>query len=251
MNYKPPKLFDSDNSLDGRWYVHYAYKSPDTGKFERFRTYISSEILTKTGRRDEAHKIIKTLNLKLAEGWNPYQYREKKHTNIVASLEEMLAVKMATLRKRTAFTYRNHIKTFTDWLVSAKYTRLRISEFNRYHAQQYADYLKLTANYKNRTFNNHLMSMKAVFEMLYKRDYLVLNPFSQVNYLPVEEAELIAFSDSDLRFIASTLPLYNPRLWLVAQLIYYCFLRPQEINACQKSTRHSSAYAHRRSAGCQ
>lgn len=227
--YKSAKLCDCNNDLNRRWYVYYSFKSPESGKPERFRVYIPSSIKTKSGRRDHAHTLIKQLNQKLAEGWNPYAFRDRKSENILLAVDAMIRLKLSATRKRTSYTYRNHVKKFKDWLLAKKYGSMHVSDFNKQLAQDYLDHLKIASAYKNRTFNNHLMSLKAVFRMLVEREYCLANPFLSMKPMPVDEPEIIAFTDEDLQLVATTLPKQNARLWLVAQLIYYCFLRPQEI----------------------
>ncbi len=70
--YRLAKLYDANNDLSNQWFVYFYYKHPESGKFIRFRKVISNRILTKSGRRDKAHNLIKELNLKLKQGWNPY-----------------------------------------------------------------------------------------------------------------------------------------------------------------------------------
>lgn len=230
LDYKNPKLYDANGELDGqRWYVYYSYRNPDDGKYYPFKIYISNRIKTKSGRRDAAHRIIREYKARLAEGWNPYQVGERRFVNLVTVVNEIIEVKLSSLRKRTSYTYRNIAKTFTDYLISTGQDKLKVSDFTRFHAQEYLDSLKRDSGYANRTFNNHLMALKNVFKMMLKREYIISNPFESFDYLQVEEATIIAYTDTELAYIASTLPQYNFRLWLVAQLVYYCFLRPQEI----------------------
>ena len=127
-NFKNPKLYDGGGSLDSRWYVYYSFKSPDDGKFRLFKVFISSKIHTKSGKRDAAHQIIKEYEQKLAEGWNPFQFTERKYTNLIVCLNEMMKVKLSTTRKRTSYTYRNIANTFIKFLVSAELGKLCVSD---------------------------------------------------------------------------------------------------------------------------
>lgn len=229
QNFKNPKLNDAGGDLAGRWFVYYSYRNPDSGKFERFRVFISQQIITKSGRRDEAHRIMAELAAKLNEGWNPYQYREKKYEPLVESLNKVLQLKLVSTRRRTSLSYSYILRQFLQWITLRHYQHMKVSEFSKFNAQQYLDYLKTNRLYANRTFNNHLLSLRTLFADLLKREYVLSNPFAGFDYLPVEEAQIIAYTQQELELISRTLPDYNPRLWLVAQLVYYCFIRPQEI----------------------
>ena len=62
QNYKLARLYDADNDITKRWYVFYYFINPDTLKPDRFRVFISEKFLTKSGRRDEGHRLIKEIN---------------------------------------------------------------------------------------------------------------------------------------------------------------------------------------------
>jgi len=228
-DFKIPKLYDADGSLDSRWYVFYSYKSPDDGKFKLFKIFISSKIYTKSGRRDEGHRIIKEYKKKLSEGWNPFQSSERQYSNLIACLNEMVDVKLRILRKRTSYTYRHVVNAFIRYLASKKMKGTMVSDFTKLHAQEYLDSLKRDAGYSNRSYNNHLATLKMFFSMLIKREYIIINPFISFEPLQIEQAEIVAYTNDELSYIAKSLPRFNYRLWLVAQFVYYCFLRPQEI----------------------
>jgi integrase len=229
QNYKLARLYDADNDISKRWYVFYFFTNPDTLKPDRFRVFISSKILTKSGRRDEGHRIIKEINKKLIEGWSPYQYAEKKFTGMSEALNVILDFKLATTRRRTGYTYRYMINLLIKWLAKKGIDKRPISEFNSNLAREYFDYMKVKLQYSNRTFNNHLSHLKTFFNELISREYIIGNPLMTIKPLETEEPELTYFTDDELEMISELLPIYNPRLWIVAQMIYYCFIRPQEI----------------------
>ena len=60
--FKTAKLFDAGGDLSQRWFVYYNFRSPETGKYRRFRHWVPQNILTAGGRRDKAHEIIKSIN---------------------------------------------------------------------------------------------------------------------------------------------------------------------------------------------
>ena len=68
MNYKSAKLNDANGDLDHRWFVFYYFRDPDTGKWVRFRTWISAQLITRSLRYDRAKEIQKEINIKLLQG---------------------------------------------------------------------------------------------------------------------------------------------------------------------------------------
>ncbi|MCX6280058.1 MAG: hypothetical protein NT004_18495 [Bacteroidetes bacterium] len=73
-NFKTAKLFDAGGDLSKRWFVFYQFISPETGKYRRFQLWVPHKILTASGRRDKGHEIIKTINNKLKQGFNPFAH---------------------------------------------------------------------------------------------------------------------------------------------------------------------------------
>ena len=228
-NYKPAKLFDAGGILSERWYVVYFFKDPDTGKFKRFRLWIPQKILTASGRRDKAHEMIRAINKKLHQGFNPFAHAEKKYTAINVALEYALEVKRIATRKRTFHTYRYLIVSLLKWLETKKLQHMPVDNFTYYHAQEFMDYSKSVLKLANRTCNYRTSHLKTMFGVLVKREWILSNPFDKIERLGSEEPEIVSFTVDELVIMQQHLPRWNYDLYVCACLIYYCFLRPQEI----------------------
>lgn len=228
--YKKAKLDDANGDLSKRWRVYYSYRNPETNKFQRFRKSISSKILTKTRRHIKANEVIKAINIKLSTGWSPFAEEDPKFSNLIGALKQILIIKeRSTTRPRTYRTYKNMVHTFITWLEDKKLQGLSADELNFIHVRRYMDYLLTTKNYSARTYNNHLIGMRTIFNVLIKREYIIISPFTKIEKLPFEEAEIVAFSNDELSIVVQQLPEYNYNLYIAAMLVFYCFLRPQEI----------------------
>ncbi len=228
-NYKTAKLFDAGGNLDDRWFVYYSFRSPETEKFRRFRIWIPQKIITASGRRDRAHEVIKSINQKLRHGYNPYAHLEKKYTSLSAAMKYVLSIKSTSCRKRTSHTYDSMVKIFDEWLELKKRKNMPVDDFNYYHAQEFMDYTKATLKNGNRTYNNRVTAMRTIFKVLVKREWIIVNPFDKVDRFPKEEAEIVAFTIDELVLMQQHLPSWNYDLYACACLIFYCFIRPQEI----------------------
>ena len=227
--FKTAKLFDAGGDLSQRWFVHYNFRSPETGKYRRFRHWVPQNILTAGGRRDKAHEIIKSINQKLRQGFNPFAHQEKKYTSLSLAIAFILSIKMGTCRKRTQHTYNSMMHQFSEWLESKNLLNLPVDDFNYHHAQEFLDYTKTTLKNCNRTYNTRITGMKTMFKVLVKREWIMVNPFDKIERLPLEESEIISFTIDDLTNMQKNLPAYDYDLYVCACLIFYCFLRPQEI----------------------
>ena len=228
-NFKTAKLFDAGGDLLKRWYVYYSFRSPETGKFRLFQKWIPQKIMSCSGRSDKAHAMIKSINMKLRQGFNPFAQIEKKYSTILTAVKYVVSVKETTCRKRTHHTYSSMVNTFEEWLINKHLDNIPVEDFNYYHAVEFMDYTMNKLKNGNRTYNNRASAMKSIFKVLVKREWILYNPFEKVEYLPEEQAEIRAFTTDELILMQETLPQYNYNLYVCACLIFYCFIRPQEL----------------------
>jgi len=233
-NFKPAKLFDADGDLSQRWFVFYYFKNPDTGKFERFREMISSSLKTRSDRYAKGKELKEAMNKRLREGYNPFAGADPRQTNIMDAITYLEETK-ATLRKRTQHTYYCLLRRFREFLEdkNVRLTTLTIEQFNYQHAQRFMDYYLKEHKVTNRTYNYAVIHMRTFFNTLMEREWILVNPFKKVKTLEVEETEIVAFTEEDLKILRENLPGYNYDLYIIAGLIYYCFLRPAEIMRLQ------------------
>jgi len=227
--FNSPKLYDADGDLSRQWYVYYNFKHPETGKNERFRVAVSRGLKTKMARYEKAAVIKKELKRKLLQGYNPFVFDDKRNTNCIEALEYVKIYKKATLSKRSGFTYSSVITIFQNWLESVNYQKKTIEAITRHVADRYADNMILHENISNRTINNRVSFLRTIFSFLVKKEYLDVNPFKYVDYLKIMEPGISAFTRQELKLITDKLPGYHYQLYVISQLIFYCFLRPAEI----------------------
>jgi integrase/recombinase XerD len=227
MNYKPAKVFDADGDLSKRWFVFFYFKNPTTGKFVRFRYFVSTRFLSVTDRGSRAKEMQKLWNTKLARGYNPFSTMDHSMTSTTMALEGFLSSKNH-LRKRTVNTYRSFINRFKEWLTDNKLNHQPIAQMNYQVAGKYLDYIS-SLGHKSRTYNNYLQALRSAFNYLVDEQFLEVNPFDKYRQRPEEETEIICFTQSELQKISDTLPTYDYNLYVIALLVYNCFLRPQEI----------------------
>ena len=138
--FKTAKLFDAGGDLSKRWFVYYNFLSPETGKYCRFQLWVPQKILTASGRRDKAHEIIKSINGRLRQGFNPYAHTERKYTSLAVAIAYVLSLKENSCRKRTHHTYSSMVQKFNDWLISKNFLNMAVDDFNYHHAQEFMDY---------------------------------------------------------------------------------------------------------------
>ena len=228
MTFKKAKLYDADGHLAARWIVYYFFKDPVTGKYKRFTHAIAAKFITRAQRYNRAQEIIKEINTKLQKGFDPFSSKNHSQTSLSASMEYFLEMKKRFLRPRSYISYNSYVNDLKDWAQENNYDLLPVESFNYNHAQQYIDAVG-KRKISNRTYNNILQALKTCFNFLIEKEYVTVNPFFKQKKVRLEETELIAFNASELKIVSETLPDYNYNLYVVATLIFNCFLRPQEI----------------------
>jgi integrase len=121
------------------------------------------------------------------------------------------------------------IKKFTEFLEERKLDKAAIHEMNYHVARDYVDSMMLDEILSARTINNRITQTKAIFTELRKREYIIFNPFDRIEKMRVKEAEITAFTPKELEKIGELLPEWDYNLYVISQLIFYCFIRPAEI----------------------
>lgn len=228
-NFKLAKLNDRGGDLTQQWYIFYSFRHPETKEFVRFKKAISLKLLTKTARHQKAAEMIKDLNFKLRNGWNPIENSNLAYTTICEAMDKVISVKRNILRIRTLHTYEHLVRLFKHWLELRHYDKMYISSFTFIHAQQFMDWTKTEKKVQNRTYNNYITHMRVFFNFLIERDYIELNPFRKCKKLPKDDPEIVTFTRGELNTMREHLPQDNFNLWACAQLIFFCFIRPAEI----------------------
>lgn len=228
MNFKLSRLVDCDGDITKRWYVYFLFRDPESNDWVRFTRWISTKCVTKQQRYDAAKELRKSIDLKLKQGWNPFVNQNRGLTTVNRCVDHFLANRESYVRKRTNNTYKCHLKIFKLWCIKNKFDKLSIESINYYMASDFMDHVA-SKKVSNRTWNNYLQSLRTCFNFLIAKEYIMVNPFFKLHDRPTEQPELIAFSRDELKVISNNLPSYNHDLYVIALLIFNCFLRPQEI----------------------
>jgi integrase len=227
--FKLTKLNDADSDINKRWFAFYSYINPETNRLQRFRIFISNQLLTKTARYKKFHEIKAEYDQKLLRGWNPFEAENPNLMTCTRAIDLFKSVKARTLRKRSISAYSSFINHFNKWLKKENLLNLPVSQFSFHHAQKLMDYILTSSTINNCTYNNYLRAYKTIFNFFEYRELLVKNPFFKCQTLREDEGKIVAFSSKEWEIIQKHLKEYDKRLWLAAMFIYYAALRPAEI----------------------
>lgn len=221
---------DYNGDLSQRWYIYFKFEDPDSGKMRAFKFYVSQKYKTRTSRYNEAAKLRDKYKEKLQKGWTPFSQSGGEYTTLINAIQYYLELKKPpVLRLRTYNSYKSHISFLSDYLTNKKMECKYVRDFCKFDAQKFMQETRIKHKHSNRTHNNLLTTMRGLWTFFVKYEYCYKNVFSFIDTLMEEEPAISPFTDAELEIINQTLPNHNENLWLVAQMIFYCFLRPQEI----------------------
>lgn len=226
--YKLAKLNDQGGDLSRQWYVYYSYKHPETKQFQRFKKTVSMKFLTKASRYSSAQGIIKKINVWLRQGNSPFD-DDNSNVSLVAAIDAYVLSIANKYRERTLYSYRCYANKMKKYLEKNKLDHIKSSEFTREMALQYLDWIKNVCKLSNRTHNNIKESTSTIFRHLIDRNLTDINPFKGIPCLEEEEADITCLTPTELQILKKHLPEENSALYVIAMMVFYCFLRPQEI----------------------
>ena len=102
--------------------------------------------------------------------------------------------------------------------------------FDKLRAIYFDDYLLVHCNYSARTVNGDISYLKSFFQVLVDREIITNNPFQKIKkHKEVSSRRNLAFNENQIRKIKRTIEIKDMQLWLFIQLIYYFYLRPNEV----------------------
>lgn len=217
------------------WIIEYWCEDPITFKMRRVRIRVDKiKKRYSTLKEAQAHilKIVTYINIKLMQGWNPFQSQENEiqmFTPIEDVGKQFLEEKNRELRADSIRSYASFMKTFLNY-VKTKLPRIRyISQFTKSHASQYMDYIYIDRGVAQRAYNNYLKFCRIFFNWCVSHSFISSNPFENIKSKTKPAKKRILIDKIMRDRITEYLSEHEPQMLVVCKLMYYCLLRPKEI----------------------
>lgn len=216
-----------------RWYISFYQVHPDSGQSILHReTWNLNRIKDLQERSRMARRIIRQLNDELLPAGYPYQ-REYKRLEHGISLREgimtALDIKLQLPRKNTHKTYRSIARITLSWCESMNIDLMRLEDFGTREAFLMMDWVAHEKKVRERTYNNYLLSLKALWNELIKREYIQNNPWTKVERKREKKKLRRPLTDEEKNVLAATIRKTSIWLYFAILLQYYCFIRPAEL----------------------
>ena len=229
-------------------YVEYYVYNPLTDKLHRKRIKLNS--IEKKQRKQYANELIRRLTGKLATGWNPFieQMRSSDMMLVSDAFAEFTAYNErmyaeGTFRKQTYAAYKSYIVKLVDYTTNLnKITYLY--QFDTRYCNSILDYVFLNLKFCARTRNNYLTFLNIFFAYFVERGILKENPARSIKKIASrmiqKQRELIPLEV--VKDIAEYLEENDKMFLLACYLLYYCFIRPQEL--CRLQVKNLQLRSH-------
>lgn len=212
------------------WYISYYVKHPQTNRLHRKQIKVN-RIKSKSVRRKWAKKLVQDINIKLAQGWNPFIEQEapKGFHNIFDVFDSFLHDKRS-LRKDTLKNYSYELISLKKW-IEINYGRdLYAISFDRYKAIKLMEDIYKTRNIGPLRYNNILVFYRLVFNWMIEHAYMKSNPFEGMKKKKeLPKKRVMDIEPETRQKIKVYLLKDNPNYYVMVLFAYHCLLRPKEI----------------------
>lgn len=233
LQYTPPLLYTGKE-----WYVGFYAFDPALNRMRRKK--IKLNFIQGIGaRREYAKGLIKRLNVKLANGWNPWI--ESTNGKAFHTIEDVLKEyrlfidKMMAdniYRKDTHASYVSYARNMENWNNSRTDRATYIYQFDETFVQQFLEHVYIGRDNTPQTRDNYLLWMMSFSTWLLQGRYLKVKPTDSFSLFGKrsrkKQRELI--SDTDMSRISEYLKGKNKHYLLACYILYYCFVRPKEMS---------------------
>lgn len=225
IQFEPAQLF-----CGSIWYVQYKIVNPKNGQLERKRIKIN-RIVNLRERKIYGQELVKVINKKLYNGWNPFVENEapKGFVKIVEATNIYLRNKKRELRADSMRSYNSFVKNFKEWLlVNDQYT-VYCANFSADDARQYLNDIYNLQKLSARTFNNYKKFMIGLFNWMLEERYVKVNPFLGIKNKKQVAKKRIIVSEENREIIKNYLKENDMPFFIITQLVYFTLIRPKEI----------------------
>lgn len=224
-------------SLSQRWYISYNFLNPNSGKLERHREYGGINRFDTDKSRTTAIRDLTYARQRLLEsGWSPFeQFNIEKillcepKLNIIQSIDKVLVTKKLYLKFTSFQTLENRAELFKKHLTDNNYHIFLADDIKRKHIIEFLDIRVNKNGNSNRTHNNFLIDLKAIFSKMVELELVTINPCLAIKKVPSVSQKNRAFTKEEVLKINEWLNTNDYNLQMFCRFICYGFMRPIEI----------------------
>lgn len=229
--YTIPKIHKG--KTEDRWYVYFRYYDSSTNKWRLFiRKMGVNYINTRKEKEAEVARMCAYLKMRLKEGWNPITNNTEipESRALLEALQHELDNRLPNMRPRSQSSFKSVFNLFATWVRRKNLEYIDISYFTPVMAREYLDTQARERNNSGKTLNGTKSMLSVPFNGLVAREVISKNPFAGVaRYKQQTGDRNQAFTDSERELLREHLQNTAPWLYAFTQIMYYCYIRREEL----------------------
>lgn len=233
LDYTPARIPTNTKEL---CIVYYAW-SPEANKIKR-KVMRFNHLAGKYNKREISrimNKAVAEINMKLEAGKNPFIEAEtpKSYHKLSDATEFFLRMKKRDMRPDGFRTYTSYCKKLNEWTANNNLKDCFVISFNKDSALEFMNELSLDEWLSNRTWNNHFVFYRTLWNWLKDNNYCKVNIFESFNKKR-EEDKIRKVIPANTHFrIKMYCRWFMPNFEIVIDLIRGSFIRPSELALIQ------------------
>jgi integrase len=223
LYYREAKVCTCKGDLRKQWYVWY-YIGEESDKLKLRKKYIPNDIKDYHSRFAYAMELQELINIGLKKAGK----QPREATPLISqAFEQILEWKASHCRPRTMDSYRSASRMFLQELRPGK---MKINELSSALVSSTLEKISVKRKWKPKTYNLNVSYLKTLVDRAVEREWIETNPFAKIKALPETEVIVRLWSEQDLETFFNYTEQNAYGLYITAQLIYKCGLRPMEIS---------------------
>jgi site-specific recombinase XerD len=241
--YKPAKLNHKDHDTSKEWYIEFWAWDKDLNRLRRKRLTKINQIKSVEQRMAYASQQIELINQALKAGYffhdserQIQQFRrasEQKTYPLFQGLELILEMQRGHLKDKYSLSLSNYQTTaraFTRWMQKNDYHRLMLPAISREMTSGYVNHLIDKGN-KAKSINTVIMTMQSLFNKMIDQGWTTENPWKglKLKGATTTDERFYPYNQMQIAEIKTFMLERDKQMWQVIQLIFFCYIRPNEI----------------------
>jgi len=228
LNYEPARICDGKELL-----IKYYARDPTDGKMKRVvkRYNHLKNKMNKTDINRFMRKIMNDINVNLAAGKNPFIEAEmpKSYEKLITATDEFLKLKKRDMRPDGHRSYTSYCKKLNEWIVKRDMTDCFVASFTPELAVELMNELSMNEGLNNRTYNNHFVFYRSLWNWLIANYYCKTNVFAKFEKKREDEKFRNVIPAKTHQLIVAYCREFKPELEIVIDLVRAAFIRPSEM----------------------
>lgn len=226
LTFKPATLCPGKD-----WHVQFYVLDPANDKLVRKKIRLNN-IKSLTERKKYGLRLAREINDRLYAGWNPFleQSAPNGFQMLIPTLDRFISAKEKELRPDSLRSYRSFLNRFKEWLVQSGEQDVYVISFKENKASQYLNELYRDPKISNKTYNNYLIFMRALWNWMVENQYAVSNVFDGFSKKKEEVKQRTPVPVDVRDKIKEYLEEEDKNFLIVCMLVFQSLLRPKEIS---------------------